>query len=229
MSRWVRLTAAQRMELDEELHPFRLTPEIRLLLEAHLTTYRDRDHPRTAAHLRALTDAGRRLLELVARAPRVTDEAMLAAVLKGQIEQWEAAIPGRTGRPTAQARRELLERAAGVLDDAGFTWKRISQYREGPRVLALQVVLRIADHLDGRPQTRGSLRLIRDVLRDVDRRQRANVDRVIAQNLAEMREIQEAATGRFKTPDERARFRRAHERIESMERAIRTRGTKARR
>lgn len=170
MNAWVRLTARQKMALDEALDPHGLTPVIVLMLEAHLTSYRERHRALTAAERRGRVIAGRRLVALMARTYREDDEDeddRLLVDLAARLQQWEqdaTARPRPPHRPADNARLVLLERAVGVLDDAGLPWRR-SWHRDGPRVRALRVVLQIADALDGRPASKGSLRLITQLQR----------------------------------------------------------------
>lgn len=177
MSGWVRLTPAQRADLDEALEPFELDDDTAFMIEAHLTGYRDRHRPSNAPTPRDLATSARELLALMARASNdVTDlsgrDHEIFLRLTGRVQEWEAVRPTRpsTGRPASTARRDLLWRAVSVLDDAGFddqgtgdAWKR-SQHHEAPRVRALRVVDQIANVLDGRPRGKGSLRLIKSVL-----------------------------------------------------------------
>jgi hypothetical protein len=169
MSAWVRLTARQKAQLDEALEPAGLTRAMAFFLEAHLTSYHHRHRAPTAADRRALATAGRRLMTLMAQARRDddVDGDELLVGLVARVAQWEKATSDRrpAHRPVDDARRLLLSRVLGVLDDAGLPWKRRSWHRDGPRVRALRVVLQIADALDGVPITDGSLRLIRDLQR----------------------------------------------------------------
>jgi hypothetical protein len=186
---WVRLTARHLAALDEALDPHSLTPNTRLMLEAHLTSYRNRPRPPSVRDRRALARTGRRLLALIACASVEDDreavdlalehkgEWTLVERLTARVAQWEGDSPRPKSRPVDQARRLLLAQALGVIDDAGFLWERRSGHRDGPRVRALRIVVQIADTLDGRPESKGSLRLITDVLRET-RRQHERAARV---------------------------------------------------
>jgi hypothetical protein len=190
MRAWVRLTAEQRAALDAALDPHDLAVETAQMLEAHLTSYRNRDRRvRSTSTLRRLASAGRRMLVLMASdstedhreaAEAAEDDAapseLLVNRLKARVTQWEAAAarPRLSHRPPDDSRRALLRRTLGVLDDAGIPWKRRSGHVDGPRVRALRVVLQIADELDGVSRTQGSLRLIKAALRECrDRRPRS--------------------------------------------------------
>ncbi len=183
MTRVVRLPAAECDALAEALGTTDLDVLVRAVIESVLTTYHcavGRAVPaarmrRSRLQHQTMIKAARTLLARIEHTSvedamdahkRGTETSALQDALAERVAQWERAwtTPRRASRPVDWHRRILIYRLLGALDDLGV--KR-SYYRDGPRILALQRVLRIADRIDGkkRPQ-QGSLRIIKAVYRD---------------------------------------------------------------
>jgi hypothetical protein len=154
-------------------------PLIRGAIEAVLTQYRAVRQadvsPQAMARCRrqaaARVKVARQLLMLIdggsledwreARA-RGGDTSPLQDALHARIEQWTLRAR-RASRPKDWARRILLFRVMGILDDTDVPR---TYHREGARMRVLRLVLQFADSLDGRRSSQGSLRLIEDVYAD---------------------------------------------------------------
>ena len=183
----VRMTPAQRQAFEVALQLQNdLDPLTQVVLESHLTAYRDR-HQFSAGQLKhwhrqkvELVATARRLLALIPRASREdfgeaihreSRQSKLQELLTARLAQWEAEAlmnQPRAARPKDRARRILLWRTIPVFDDLIV---KPSWHRDGARVLALREVLRLADLIDRRTPSSGSLRLIRDISREYQDRE----------------------------------------------------------
>ena len=180
--RSVRLPPKAQEKLAEALGTDSLSILVRVALEVTLTQDVRERRPaapstlaKTQRQHKRMVDAAERLLAAMEHSTEDMMEALdlgtetspLQDAIEARVAQWERVARRKPVKSKDWRRRRFLYRLIGALDDAGV--KR-SYHREGPRVLFLRSALRIADKLDNRKATSGSLRLIQDVYRDYRQR-----------------------------------------------------------
>lgn len=177
----MKFTKAQLDDLGWALGEHELTRGLVVALGSLLDDYTQvrREEPTAAERVRwrgeraEIIQAGRRLAELllvsgttadiIEAATSPTGKSKFQQDLDARIADWEGrVIPPAKKRPTDWHRRILLFRALVICDAEGLP---DSYADNGTRVMVLRWVLQVADVIDKKPVSAGSLPMIRRVYR----------------------------------------------------------------